>query len=149
MGRRDEPELTPSDDDLAEAEAATRALLARYGEPRPAEPPAGLTGRVLAALPEQRPARRPWWALPRPAAAMALGALATLLVLVGGWALLAGGLAPADVAAGTASPFGRLTTAIATRSLASLVGVPAPVALILGLGLVAALVWWGYRRRRR
>ena len=49
MGRGDN-QLTPDDDALATAEAETRRLLARYGQPRAVEPPAALAGRVMEAL---------------------------------------------------------------------------------------------------
>lgn len=150
MGRRDEPELTPSDAELAEAEAATRELLARYGEPAPAQPPPGLVSRVLAAMPAGRPgrARRPWWAFPRPAAAWALGALAALLILVGGLTAMAGVAASAGVAFGS-GPLGRLSAALASGSLGGPLAVPAPGLLLIALGVaIAAVVWWGLRRQR-
>jgi hypothetical protein len=150
MGRRDEPELIPSDAELAEAEAATRDLLARYGEPAPAQPPPGLIGRVLAAMPDIRPGQngRPWWSFPRPIFAWGLGVLAALLILVGGLAALAGAAA-GGVAFGS-GPLGRLTAAlVSSPQFGGVLAVPAPGALLIALGVaIAAVAWWGLRRRR-
>lgn len=150
MGRRDEPELIPSDAELAEAETATRDLLARYGEPTPAQPPPGLISRVLAAMPELRPGqdRRPWWSFPRPVFAWGLGVVAALLIVIGGLTALAGAAA-SDVAFGS-GPLGRLTAALVNSpSFAGVLDVPAPGALLIALGFaIAAVAWWGLRRRR-
>jgi len=54
MGRGDN-QLTPDDEVLAAAEAETRRLLARYGQPRAVEPPAELAGRVINALADLPP----------------------------------------------------------------------------------------------
>jgi hypothetical protein len=152
MGRRDELELTPSDAELAEAETATRDLLARYGEPVPAQPPPGLVSRVLAAMPEEAPgpqARRPWWAFPRPVAAWGLGLVAAMLIIVGGLAALVGAAARANVAASPDGLLGRLTAALAGRPLVGALAAPFPAAILISLGLVVAgIVWWGLRRRR-
>jgi hypothetical protein len=148
MGRRDEPELTPSDAELAEAEAATRELLARYGEPAPAHPPPGLVSRVLAAMPQGRPGRdrRPWWAFPRPVAAWALGAVAALLILVGGLTALAG-IAPAGIALGPGI-LGNLRAILASRPLGDILAAPAPGLILIALGIaVAAVAWWALHSR--
>lgn len=124
MGRRDKPELSPSETELAEAEAATRLLLATYDEPAPVAPPPGLAARIIAAMPEapqaQQPGRSLWAAL-RPAA-WALGAAALVLLAIGGWGALVDSLGRVQVAGGPGGALGRLTLTLtlAARPLAEL-----------------------------
>lgn len=147
MGRRDKPELTPSDADLAEAEAATRLLLAPFDEPRPVPPPPGLSARILAALPDAGPEPRassPWWAALRPAA-WAAAALALLLVAFGAWGVLGDSRGPAQVAGGPDSLIGRttLTLTLAAKPLLNLLASAGLVALASALAVaVGAWLWW-------
>lgn len=54
-GRRDDDELIPDEVGLTHEEEATRRLLARYGEPRSAAPPASLAQRTIEVLPQHMP----------------------------------------------------------------------------------------------
>lgn len=145
MGRRDQPELTPSDADLAEAEAATRRLLAARGEPAPAEAPPGLAARVVAALPPSgaAQARRPWWSALRPALAYAA---VLLLALVGLGALAA------DVGLARAAPpesaLGRIGLALAGTPLGDLLAAGGAALGVVAL-LAGAWLWWRLGRRDR
>lgn len=104
-------ELT--DAELAEVEAETRALLARWGEPKMASPPADLSARVVRRL-SAAPARRGWrW---RP---LWLAAPLVLLVL-GFWGLSIDSNGPASLFGDPATGAGRY---------------------VLGLTLVAKPLW--------
>lgn len=144
MGRRDQPELTPSDGELAEAEAATRALLAAHGEPAQAAVPPGLAARIVASLPPtaapEQP--RPWWLTLRPALAYAA---VLALALAGLGTLIASGVAGGAVA--PESALGQIGLAIAGTALGQLlVGGGA----VLGLVALAAGAWlWWYTARRK
>ncbi len=144
MGRRDEPELTPSDAELAEAETATRELLALYDEPATIDPPPGLAARVLAAMPTApapRAARRPFWAAPRPLAAWAAAML--LLLAVGALGALAAGPGLAGIALEPDSLLGRISLAVAASpSGALLLGAVGVALLTVG---AAAWLWWSRR----
>ncbi|RRR65501.1 MAG: hypothetical protein EI684_22950 [Candidatus Viridilinea halotolerans] len=143
---------TPSDDNVAAAENATRHLLARFGEPEGVVPPPDLTAHVMAAL-SQRPAppsRHPWF---RRAPAIALVA-AALLLLLSGLGLYVGSQSALGVdafAASQASGRNPLTAslgaALANRVLQTpLLPAPHLLASVLGLALLAfssavAVVW--------
>ncbi|HMQ30744.1 MAG TPA: hypothetical protein PKD53_08435 [Chloroflexaceae bacterium] len=146
MGRRDEPELTPSEAELAEAEAATRRLLAAYGEPAPAEPPPGLAARVVASLPATPPAQgvsRPRWAPARPLVAWA--AAAALLIVLGAVGALASLPGLVRVAGGPQSALGRISNALAATPL----GPDGAAALALVALVAGAAIWWALASRRR
>lgn len=139
MGRRDEPELTLGDDEMERAEAATRRMLAPFGEPSAAAPPPGLARRVLAALPTAAPSPT----LRRPAAWLAL-ALA-LLLAVGAWGVLGNSLGPASAAGGPADGLGQLVLVLtlAAKPLLNLfanLGLVAAALALVGFG--AAWLWW-------
>ncbi len=142
MGRRDEPELMPSDGELAAAEAHTRRLLARFGEPSAVAPPAGLADRIVAAMPS---VSRPIRPLRRRALGWAITAAASVLVVLGVWVTLGIGLAPASVAEATL--LGQLTISLAARPLGTL---PSGAGLVIVLGALVggAWLWWRYVHRR-
>ncbi|WP_298401973.1 hypothetical protein [uncultured Chloroflexus sp.] len=111
MEHRRDGELT--DAELAEVEAETRALLARWGEPTMASPPADLSARVVRHL-SAAPAHRGWhW---RP---LWLAAPLVLLVL-GFWGLSIDSNGPASLFGDPATGAGRY---------------------VLGLTLVAKPLW--------
>lgn len=142
MGRRDEPELTPSDAELAEAEHATRQLLARFDEPGLIEPPPGLATRIVGALPQTRPPapRRPAWAFPRGIVAPAALAMLFVMVLVGALTFLPGLV---GVAGGPESLLGRVGRALAGTPLGALLTGAGGVALLVALIVVAGgWLWW-------
>jgi hypothetical protein len=151
MGRRDEPELTPSDAELVEAETATRELLALYDEPATVEAPPGLAARVLAAMPaapSPRASRRPFWAAPRPPLA-AWAAATVLLLALGALSALAVGPGLGGIAPAPDSLLGRISLALAATPIGPLLvsagGVAALALLAIGS---AAWLWWSLRRRR-
>lgn len=141
MGHRDD-ELTPAE--LAEAEAATSRLLARWDEPRPAPPPAGLAGRVLAALPAAPRAARAPAILPRFAGwALAVGAI--LLLSFGAWGVWLDSAGPAGLlgasGAGLAGLVLQLT--LTAKPLLNLLGASAGVSLAALAALLAGgTLWW-------
>lgn len=92
MGRGD-PQLTP-DDGLDAAEADTRRLLARYGEPSTLEPPSDLADRVIGALsaPSPQPVSRLRWIY---GGVMLLSIVA--LVAFGSWGVLLDSSGPAHL----------------------------------------------------
>lgn len=145
MGRRDEPELIPSEAELAEAEVATRRLLAAYGEPTPVEPPPGLAARVVAALPEpalRRRSQRSFWAPARPA--LAWGLAAALLIVLGAVGALASLPGLVNVAGGPDSALGRISLVLAATPLG-----PDGAAILAVVALSAgAALWWALVRRR-
>lgn len=146
MGRRDQPELTPSEPDLAEAEAATRRLLTAYGEPAALEPPPGLAARVVAALPASPAAgrgRRPWWAELRPALAYA----AVLLLALVGMGALAASTGLGRVAVAPESALGRISLALAGSPLGDLLAGGGAALGVLALA-AGAWLWWRLARRR-
>jgi hypothetical protein len=143
MGSGDELELIPGDDELAAAEEATMRLLARFGEPAPAEPPPNLAARVVAGLPRgrQRPVAHPW----RRAGGLAAAAALALLLIVGAWGVLVNSLGPARVAGGPADGLGELVLVL-TLAAKPLVNLLADAGL-LAAGAVVAIVamgwlWW-------
>lgn len=143
MERRDEPELSLSETDLVADEIATRRLLAPFGEPMPAEPPPGLTTRVLAALPAATfvPATAP-----RPRRMLVWGGLAlTLLLTIGVWGVLGNSLGPASAAGGPAAGIGQLVLVLtlAAKPLVNLFANLGLLAALLGLaGFGSAWLWW-------
>lgn len=144
MGRRDQPELTPSDADLAEAEAATRGLLAAHSEPAPVQPPPGLAARVVASLPQSPSARahRPWWVALRPALAYA----AVLTLALVGMVALAAGTGLTRVALPPESALGRIGIAFAATPLGQLLAGGGAALGIIALA-AGAWLWWRVRRR--
>ncbi|MEJ5346087.1 MAG: hypothetical protein WHS83_14345 [Chloroflexus sp.] len=85
MEYRGDDELT--DAELTAAEAELRMLLARWGEPQMAVPPADLSARIVRQLSAPPPVRRSWyrWVLVLP----------VLFMLIGGWGLLVDSSGPA------------------------------------------------------
>jgi hypothetical protein len=148
MGRRDEPELTPTDEELAAAEASLRRTLARYSEPAPAAPPPDLVARVLATLPRERaPGIERAPAAPRlgPAAGWAVAALSILLLAIGAWGVLVNSLAPASVAGGPADGLGQLllVLTLAAKPLVNLLAsAGATAALVVLTAVGGAWLWW-------
>jgi hypothetical protein len=143
MGRRDEPELTPTDDELAAAEASLRRALAHYDEPSPVAPPPHLATRVLAALPAEPPGRRQPAAVRRlaPAAGWAAAALAALLLALGSWGVLLNAYAPAGAAAGPGQLL--LVLTLAAKPLVNLLASAGAAAILAALTAVAgAWLWW-------
>lgn len=143
MGPRDGLELNPDDDELAAAEAATRRLLAPYGEPAHVEPPPNLAARVVAGLPRGAPRRvaHPWrtglWAA-------AAGALVLLLSL-GAWGVLINSLGPSGVAGGPADGLGQLVLilTLAAKPLVNLLAdAGAAAALAVATAAASAWLWW-------
>jgi hypothetical protein len=144
MGRRDDPELTPSDAELAAAEERTRLLLARFGEPTAVEPPPGLADRIMAALP---PARRPLRPLRRRTLGWGITAVASLLVILGLWVALGGGIAPASVAGvSSVTLLDQFTFSLATQPLDNL---PSGAVLVVALGILIGGAWLWWRRARK
>ncbi len=147
MGRRDEPELIPSEAELAEAEAETRRLLAAYGEPAPAEPPPGLPARIVASLPTTSPGRRERqtrWTFLRPVFAWAMAA--ALLIAFGVVGALATLPSLGSVAGAPQGTLGRISNVLSASPL----GVGGGAALaIIALVAGATLGWALVRRRRR
>ncbi|GAB4428470.1 MAG: hypothetical protein OHK0015_11440 [Chloroflexi bacterium OHK40] len=145
MRRLDEYDPTLDEAALTADEAATRALLARWGEPVAVAPPRDLAVRVLASLPAERqpatggPAR---W----PRAAALLTALAfALWVALGAWGVLGNSMGPARVAGGPDGGLGQLllTLTLAAKPLVNLLAAVGPAALLVPLVLGAgAWLWW-------
>ncbi|WP_322511106.1 hypothetical protein [Chloroflexus sp.] len=103
MERRGDGEL--SDADLAEVEAATRALLARWGEPQMASPPADLSARVVRRL-TASPTRHNWrWQYLWPA-------LPLFLLILGIWGLGFDSSGPATLFGDPATGVGRYVLAL-------------------------------------
>lgn len=148
MGRRDAPELTPTDDELAAAEESVRRTLARYHEPAPVPPPPGLAARVLAALQaEPPPGSRPEPARRRLglAAVWAGAAMVFLLLAFGAWGVLVNSLAPASVAGGPAAGLGQLllVLTLAAKPLVNLLAsAGATAALVVVAAAGGAWLWW-------
>ena len=144
MGRRDEPELTPTDEELAAAEASLRRTLARYDEPAPVAPPPNLAARVLASLPANPPGRqRAAPALPRlaPAAGWAAATFAALLLALGSWGVLLNSHAPAAAAGGPGQLL--LVLTLAAKPIVNLlVSAGAAAALVALAAAVGAWLWW-------
>lgn len=151
MGRGDEHELMPSEAELAEAEAGTRLLLTRRGEPALVAPPPGLSARVLAALPEPgrpRASRSTGMLWARVAVAWAAAAVALLLVF-GAWGVLGDSLGPARVAGGPDSSLGELTftLTLAAKPLVNLLAGSGIYVALAGVAiLVGAWLWWRLAR---
>lgn len=143
MGALDKLDQGPGDDELAAEEAATRALLAAYGEPAQMEPPPTLAARVVAGLPRgasRRPAH-PWRTASWGAAALALA----LLLSLGAWGVLVNSLGPAGVAGGPADGLGELLLifTLAAKPLVNLLAhAGAAAALAAVLIVAAAWLWW-------
>jgi hypothetical protein len=145
MGRRDEPELTPTDDELAAAEASLRRALARYNEPSPVAPPPDLAARVLAALPAEPPGRRQKApARPRltPAAGWAASAFAILLLALGSWGVLVTTYAPASAPADGPGQLLLVLTLSAKPLVNLLASAGAAAALVLLAAVGGAWLWW-------
>jgi hypothetical protein len=141
MGRRDEPELTPGDEELAAAEAATRRLLEPFGEPALLEPPAGLAARVTARLPGAPRRARPW----RGAVAWAASLAAALLLSIGAWGVLVNSLGPSRAAGGPEDGLGQLvlTLTLAAKPMVNLLADPGlAAAAALLTAATAAWFWW-------
>jgi hypothetical protein len=143
MGDRDD-ELSgpPAAAELEEAEAATRRLLARYGQPSPALPPRDLAARAMvrlqAAQPPRNARRRAWGLLP-------LLAGLSLLLGLGLWGVLGDSAGPASLLGGGAGGAGRalLLLTLAAKPLVNLLLAAGPLGLgLLALGFVGGLIWW-------
>lgn len=143
MGRGDNHELTPGEEELAAAEAATRQLLARHGEPAPAAPPPALAARVLAALPARqagivRSSRRP-------ALAWAFAALLLPLFGLGVWGVLLNSAGLAELFGGPSSGPGQLILglALAAKPLVNLVLAAGAYGFVAALALAGGVwLWW-------
>jgi hypothetical protein len=141
MGRRDD-ELTPAA--LAEAEAATRRILARWDEPQPVAPPPGLARQVLATLPDSPRQARSSAPLPTIGRwALALGA--ALLLALGGWGVWLDSAGPAGLlgtlGAGLAGLALQLT--LMAKPLINLLGASAGMGLAaLAALIVGGAIWW-------
>lgn len=148
MGRGD-PELILDDDALDAAEAETRRLLARYGQPQAVRPPADLARRVIGAL-EGPPA-----APPRPGrlrrlygGVIALGLCA--LFAFGAWGVLLDSSGPAHL-------FGDLSGGLAQLILLLTLAAKPLINVLLTAGALTAAVivaivggswlWWQLLRR--
>lgn len=144
MGPGNEPELSPDDDELAAAEAATLRMLARFGEPAPVEPPPNLAARVVAGLPRHtpRPVAHPW----RRAGALAVSTLLAVLLVVGAWGVLINSLGPARVAGGPADGLGQfvLVLTLAAKPLVNLLA-DAGVLAVGAAGAIVLLAWLWWR----
>lgn len=145
MGRGDDAELTPSDAELAAAEAETRGLLARFAEPSSLTAPETLTAQVLARLPAQLPRAAPrslaWTRMLGGAFAAALAAL----VALGIWGVLADSFGPARLAGGADAALGQLLLllTLAAKPLVNLLGALGPGVLLAAVTLaVAGWLWW-------
>lgn len=103
MERGRDGELT--DVELAEIEAETRALLARWGEPKLAPPPADLSARIVRRL-SATPARNGWRWQPL------WLAVPLLLLVLGGWGLLIDSDGPAALFGDPAAGVGRYVLAL-------------------------------------
>ena len=127
---------------LDEAEAATRRLLARYGQPSLAGPPRDLAARTIvtvqAARPPQSARRQALSLLPL------LGGLA-LLVGLGLWGVLGDSAGPASLIGGGEGAAGRtlLLLTLAAKPLINALLAAGPLALgLLILGIFGSWVWW-------
>jgi hypothetical protein len=129
MGRRDEPELTPRDDELAADEAAVRRLLAPFGEPTQAEPPPGLAARVAVRVRQAAPAPAVRWQRP---ARWAAAALAALLLALGVWGVRVNSLGQL-----------LLVFTLAAKPLVNLFAQAGLLAALAALAILAgAWLWW-------
>lgn len=144
MGRGDYTELTPSDAEVAQAEAETRRLFGRWGEPRPAPPPPALTARVLDAI-EYGPARavafRHIWRTTSLTLAMAL----LPLLALGLWGVFGDSSGPARLLGASAGSLGQLALALtlAAKPLVNLLLGAGPLGLALAIVLpIIAWLWW-------
>ncbi|MGB9739344.1 MAG: hypothetical protein C0184_12130 [Chloroflexus aggregans] len=92
-----------TDEEMAQIEAETRALLARWGEPQMAPPPPDLSARVVRQLFGVTPTptyRRPWWQL--------WPVLPLVLLAIGAWGLWIDSTGPALLVGGLETDTGRL-----------------------------------------
>jgi hypothetical protein len=146
MGYRDDGGMNPATEHIDEAEAATRHLLAQWGEPAPVAPPPVLTARVMAALPEAGPGAPPRrFAGIRRGAAALVGAALIALIALGGWGVFVDSSIPA-VLIGDASGGPSRMALIATLATKPLLNVGSSIALLLplclGVALFGAWLWW-------
>jgi hypothetical protein len=146
MGRGDD-ELTPDEQALAAAEAETRRLLARYGQPRAVQPPAALAGRVMDALADPPP--RPVGRLRRIYAGAILICLLAALAL-GTWGVLLDSSGPArlfgDLSGGLSELL--LVLTLAAKPLINLlISVGAAALVILAAIIGGSWLWWQLLRR--
>ncbi|NNJ10941.1 hypothetical protein EKD04_011420 [Chloroflexales bacterium ZM16-3] len=146
MGRRDS-QLRP-DDALISAEAETRRLLARYGEPLTVEPPAGLAVRVLDGLANQQPTH------PASRLRRIYGGVMALCVLIliafGAWGVLIDSSGPAhlfgDMSGGLSQMLLLLT--LAAKPLINLLLTAGAATLAVIVAIVGgSWLWWQLLRR--
>jgi hypothetical protein len=141
MGRRDELELNPSDDELAADEAAIRRLLASFGEPAPAEPPLGLPARVAVTV-RQSSRQSPRW--PRRVFSFVGSAALTVLLALGSWGVLLNSLGPAGLVGGPDHGLGQLLLllTLAAKPLVNLLLNAGIAGLLVAIAALAACWFW-------
>ncbi|MBX0328556.1 hypothetical protein K2Z83_12800 [Oscillochloris sp. ZM17-4] len=146
MGHRDS-QLTP-DDALATAEAETRRLLARYGEPSVADPPADLARRVIDGLSDLPPAH-PTSRL-RQIYGGVIGVCMIALLSLGVWGVLLDSSGPAhlfgDMGGGLSQLLLLLTLAAKPLINLLLTAGAATMAVIVAI-IGGSWLWWQLLRR--
>lgn len=148
MGRGDD-ELSPDDEMVAAAEAETRRLLARYGEPRAAAPPADLPDRVMRSIRETPASAHHSSRLRRIYGAMMLSCLVALLAF-GAWGVLVDSSGPAGLFGGLGGGLGQLTLVLtlAAKPLVNLLLTAGALTLVVVLACVGGgWLWWQLVRR--
>ncbi|EFO80620.1 hypothetical protein OSCT_1560 [Oscillochloris trichoides DG-6] len=133
--------LTP-EDLLVAAEAETRRLLARYGQPAPIEPPPDLAGRVIAALATPRPS-------PTSRLRRIYGTVVSVfflaLISLGSWGILLDSRGPANLFADLSSGLGDffLFLTLAAKPLINLLLTAGAATLaIIGVVIAGGWIWW-------
>jgi len=136
------------DDGLDGAEAETRRLLARYGEPRPTPPPPDLAGRVLDLLADPQPA--PADSRLRRIYGRALLVCLVALMAFGAWGVLIDSSGPARLFGDLSGGLGQLLLllTLAAKPLINLLLPAGAATLAVALGVVGgSWLWWLLLRR--
>lgn len=142
-----DPQLIP-DDMLAAAEAETRRLLARYGEPSSVEPPADLAQRVIGAI-TSFPSPQPVSRLRRVYGWLIILGLTALLSL-GTWGVIFDSSGPARLSGDLSGGIGQLLLllTLATKPLINLLLSAGVAALAVIVAIVGgSWLWWQLLQR--
>jgi len=133
---------------LAAAEAETRRLLARYGEPSVVEPPADLAHRVIGALPST--SSPPTMSrLPRIYGWLILIGCAALVAL-GTWGVLLDSSGPAHIVSTLSASLGQLLLllTLTAKPLINLLLSTGIATLVVVVAILAgSWLWWQLLRR--
>ncbi len=153
MGRRDYDEVASAEESTADK--AMRRLLAEYGHPAPLVPPADLTARVLAHLPDQPPSvvaatvhtvRRRWQWM-----GSLVGLMLVSLLSLGIWGVFGNSSGPSSLVGGIASNAGEfmLVLVLAAKPLMHVLLSSGMLVIVVGMLIItmAAWLWWHMLQR--